>query len=159
VKLEQIGSQGVIAGGEGMPHGFAGLAVLFQPDGCPPVQDGRKLRTGLQQPGAQQAGKQVMVAVPAPVIIERESEQVRALESFKDRLRACFAAGYQIAQRAAQQVEYGGLEEKIFDLLGLAVDRFFQQVIQDLAMAARKAAYKAGCIGAALQRERGKLQP
>ena len=54
-------------------------------------------------------GKEVVVAIPVPRVIERNDKEVAALQGLQPRV-AFLLAGDGIAQRAIQPVENGGLE-------------------------------------------------
>ena len=47
------------------------------------------VRSRLLQPLAQQIRKQPVIAVPLPIVIQRDDEQVRAFEVFQDGVRMC----------------------------------------------------------------------
>ena len=79
----------------------ASSAVLGVPAAGGPVQLGHPVRMLGEEPGAQCVGEQVVVAVPPALVVERDDEQVLALEGLEHRL-AVVAAGQRVAQRAGQ---------------------------------------------------------
>ena len=54
-------------------------------------------------------GKEVMIAIPVALVIQRNDKQVASLQGLQQRV-AFLLAGDGIAQRATQPVENGGLE-------------------------------------------------
>ena len=86
-----------------------------------------------------------MIAVPTPFVIQRDEEQIGAVERFQ----GCLTVGtetYSIAERAAQAVEDGGLQEESLHALGLSVQDFLDQIIQHKAMAAGKGIDEVGGV-------------
>ena len=106
----------------------------------------------------------MVVAVPLPLVVEGDDEQVPALEDLQ-RLAAVVAAGERVAQRAGHLLEHRGVEEEPANVAGLAVEHLLDQVVQDEAVAAGERVDKAGHptgvpgVSAAAGRESGQLQP
>jgi hypothetical protein len=63
-----------------MLHRFRNHTLLLEPARRTPMQLGHTLGVLLAQPVPQQVGEQVMVAVPAPLLIKRDEKQVGPLE-------------------------------------------------------------------------------
>ena len=97
----------------------------------------------VEEPGAQCVSEQVVVAVPLPLVVERDDEQVPALEDLQP-LAAVVAAGERVAQRPRQLREHRGVEEEPANVLGLAVEHLLDQVVQDEAVAAGERVDEAG---------------
>ena len=76
------------------------VAVLLVPDARPPVQLRNVVGLLVQQVRLQNVGKQLMVAIPLPAVIERDEEQVVLLECSELGLTAVLA-GDLIAQGSA----------------------------------------------------------
>ena len=107
---------------------------------------------------AQEVGKQVVVAIPAPIVVQRDDEEVVPLQ-FLQHLLTIRATGERIAQRTTQVTEDGGLEEKLPYPPGLAFEDLFGQIVEDVAVAAGEGFDKARDVLAPSHRERGQLQP
>ena len=67
-----------------------------------------------EQVRAEHVGEQVVVAVPAPLVVERNHEQVPALQRLQH-LAARRRPGDGVAQRAGQPVEDRGVEQEVAD--------------------------------------------
>ena len=133
--LQQGGSLGIIRDSQGMFNRFGGQTIGSMPDGRAAVQFGQPLGLSALQLAAQQAGKQVVVAVPARLVIQRDQEQVSRQQFFQQR-GAAAAAGHGIAQFAGQSRQDGGLQQERLYLERLDVQHFLGQVTQDKAVAA-----------------------
>jgi hypothetical protein len=59
---------------------FRRLTVALVPGARPAVQFGHTLEPLLQQAGMQHVRKEMVVAIPASVVVERDHEQVRSLQ-------------------------------------------------------------------------------
>ena len=71
-----------VAGQRRVTKGLQQLAVVFAPFAGPDVQLGDLLRReALSEPLAQQVAEEVVVAVPAPLVVEGDDEQVGALDA------------------------------------------------------------------------------
>src|SRR5262249_6831274 len=102
-------------------------------------------------------GKQVMIAVPASLLVQRNYKQVRTIEGLQHRL-ARLLAGDRIAERTSKAFQDGGMQQKRLHGGGLAREHLLTEVIQHEAVTAGKGGQKRGDIDPALQRERGQLQ-
>src|SRR2546423_12024983 len=93
------------------------LVLLVPPAGA--TMQGRDQRGGrLLQALAQGLGKQVMVAIPLPFVIEGDQEQVGTLQE----VELCLAVTRctnRIAQRSAQSIQNAGLQQEVLDACGL----------------------------------------
>jgi hypothetical protein len=64
-----------------MLDGLRWKSVLFIPRGCPCVQGlYLPVPVELQEPAVQQIGEQMMVAIPLPLLVERDDEQIGSLQ-------------------------------------------------------------------------------
>src|SRR5262249_6865856 len=98
---------------------------------------------------AQHFGKQVGIAVPAPLFIEGHHKQVGPLERFQHGL-ASLMLSYGIAERPAEALQDTGVQEKLLHHLGLSCKHLVGEVVQYKAMTAAKGSKKRGDIGSAL---------
>ena len=94
-----------------------------------------------------------MVAIPLAAVIQRDQEQVSALQRRQLGL-ATVLAGDGIAQRAAQPVQDGGLQEEVLDMLGLALQDLLGQEVDDVPVIAGEAVDERGGVLSPLHRER-----
>jgi hypothetical protein len=86
-----------IAGGQCVPHRVLDQPVLLEPRGGGLVQAGDLVGMSLHEARLQQVGEQVVVAPPAPDVVEREQEEVGPLDLLQQRLTV-HAAGDRVAQ-------------------------------------------------------------
>ena len=133
------------------------LAVLLVPVARPPVQVPDPVGLLVQQVRLQDVGEQVVVAVPAPAVVERHQEQVGPVEGLQHRL-AVVLAGDGVAQRAAQPAQDRGLQQEAPDLLGLTLQHLLGQVVDDVAVVPGEARDEAGDVVPALHRQRRQLE-
>ena len=72
---------GYVAGRGGVLKRLQPQVVLLKPSASPDVQAGDCVyREALLQPLAQQVAKQVVIAIPAPLAVQRDDEKVGAVE-------------------------------------------------------------------------------
>ena len=106
------------------------------------MQEWQPLRLELLGTAAQHLGKQLVIAIPAPLPIERNQEQVLTLQLVQHQLavggirRRIVAEQEGIAERAGQLIEDGGVQQEALDMARLLLEHIFDQVIEDEAMAA-----------------------
>ena len=99
----------------------------------------------------------MVIAVPAALIVQGNQEEVGLFELNQAGL-ALAAIGDRVAQRAGQAIEDGRLEEKRCYVRRLAVQHFLDEVVEDKAIAARKAGDEAGDVAPSLEGEGSQLQ-
>ncbi len=135
---EALGPLDVIAGGcmlEGLDVEAVGLEPLAGPEVVLVLAPGRD--RDLLAPLPQQVGEQAVVAVPAPLVVQGDDEQVGALEM----LERLLAGGrgveqHGIAQRAAEAIEDGRPQQEGLDGLGLPLEDLLDQVVEHEAVTA-----------------------
>ncbi len=91
----------------------------------------------LEQVRLQHVSEETVVPIPSAAVIERDQEQVPAIECLKGDLPAD-RAGDSIAQRAAQPAQDGGLQQEGLDMLGLTLQHLLGQVVDDVTVIARR---------------------
>ena len=99
--LYQGGGAGEILRRERIGDGFGQTAVGFAPVGSPRQQLRHLLWRCLLQAGLQQVSKEVVVAVPAPVIVQGHNKQVTSLQPLQQ-LLAVSSAGDGVAEGAGE---------------------------------------------------------
>ena len=85
----------------------------------------------------QQTGKQVVVAIPLPPVIQWHDEQVGLLEILQDGLAAAWlaiAAHHGIAQRAAQTLQNRSVKQEALHRFRLPGQHFVDQIIHHVAV-------------------------
>src|SRR4029453_11869332 len=87
--------------------------------------------------GAQRVREEVVVAIPPSLVVERDEEQVVALECLQH-LLAVAAAGEGVTEWPDELVEDGGVEEKGEHLLGLGAKHLLEEVVEDEPVGARE---------------------
>ncbi len=157
LRLDQVRGALHVPRGERVPDRLRRLAVCLPPGAGAAVQLGHVVGMLVEQAGPEQVGEQVVVAVPAPPVVERDEEQVGALERLEHR-RPARAAGDRVAQRAGEPVEDGGPEEEVPDGVGLALEDLVGEVVDDVAVVARERRDERGDILASPHRDRGELE-
>ena len=131
--------------------------MLLVPLACPPVQLRHQPGSLVEQARPQHVGEELVVAVPPAAVVERDEEQVPAIERLERGL-APVLAGDGVAQRAGQRVEDRRLQQEAPDLFGLAVQDLLDQVVDDVAVVPGEARDEAGDVVSPLHRERRQLE-
>jgi hypothetical protein len=124
-----------------MLHCFRAKPTLLIPGCSAAVQFGDQPRSGGSQTRPEYLGKQGVIAVPLPFVVQGHGEQVRSLDLLQH-----LGSGRQIgilqqgiAQRATQTIQDGRLQQEGLEGLGLALQDFVGQIVQDKVVAPRKA--------------------
>ena len=106
----------------------------------------------------QQIGEEMVIAVPPPLIVQRDDEKVSTVEILEGFLPGSSGVEHNgITQGAAQAVEDRRAQQECLNAFGLLLQDFFDQVIHDEVVAAGERADEAGGVGMALQAQRGQL--
>jgi len=108
---------------------------LLKPFGCADVQIVNLFRHHALKMLVEHVREKVMVAVPVPIVIEGNQEQVPAFQFLQDRLSVNPFPGLSgdglandgLAERTAKALENGGLEQKGAHRLGLPLEDLFEQ--------------------------------
>ena len=156
-QLDQIGGPLDVPGSQGVPDRRRRLTVLVVPAAGPAMQIGDFLGPLIEQAGLQHVREQVVVAVPVAPVVQRDQEQVRAVQLLEGDL-AVMSAGHGVAQRAAQPVQQTGAQKKGADLFGLPRQHLLNQVVDDVSVVACEAGDKAADVLSALHGQRRQLQ-
>ncbi len=131
--FNQLGRSRHITGRQGVVERFVDQAVLVKPGAGPAVQGGNFVSIQpLGQLITQQFLEQMVVAVPPPLVVQGNGEQVFLAQPFQVGLSVTLRlvqAGHNVTQRATQPIKYGGLQEKVLDSRRLARQDFSHQVI------------------------------
>ena len=85
-ELDPVGGQVDVAGGQCVPHGRLGIPGPVVPLAGATMQPGHVAGPFVEQAGVEHVGEQVVVPVPAAVVVERDDEQVLPLQGLQHRL-------------------------------------------------------------------------
>src|SRR6185295_11030266 len=96
------------------------VTVVFVPVAGTTVQVEHQPRLFIEEARSQHVRKELVVAIPAPPVIERDEEEVPAIERLQHR-RAALVTSNGIAERATQPTQDRGLQQELADMLGLTV--------------------------------------
>ena len=147
-ELDEVGGVLVVAACDRVPHGIAQQPVLGEPSAGRGVQLADPVGMPGSQAGTQRVGEEVVVAVPPALVVERDDEQVLALEGLQHRLTVG-ATGQGVAQTAGQLVEHGGVEQERADLVRLPVQDLLDEVVEDEPMASGEGLDEPGDVAGA----------
>lgn len=98
-----------------------------------------------------------MVAVPLTSVVQREHEQVAAVEGVQ-RGSPATPSGHRIAQRPAEPPEDGRVQQEVTDRRGLTPEDLLHEVVHDVAVVTGEAGDEPGGVISALHRQRGQLE-
>ena len=107
-ELDEVGGVLVVTAGDGVPDGVGHQPVLREPSAGRRVQLGDPVGVLGGQTGTQGVGEEMVVAVPPPLVVERDDEQVLAVEGLQHRLTVG-TTGQRVAQAAGQLVQHAGI--------------------------------------------------
>ena len=156
-ELHQVRRPLEVLSGQRVADGFGPIAVLLIPLGGPPVQVGGGVGLLVQQARLEHVGEQVVIPIPVATVVERDQEEVPAIQGLQHRL-ATGLAGHGIAQRTAQPDEDRGPQQEASDVVGLTLQDLFREVIDDVAIVPGEARDEAGDVASPLHRKRCELQ-
>src|SRR5205823_1543286 len=129
-------------------------SMVFIPDAGTTMQFGHiphlipwRRGASLLQSLSQQLREELVIAVPPPLVVQGDEEQVgvfEILEGFLPGNRGVQQNG--ITQRAAQTVEDRRAQQERLDAFGLLPEDFFHQIVQHEMMAAGERSDEAGGV-------------
>ena len=102
--------------------------------------------------------KELVVAKPVAFIIQQVDKQVASLQGTQQHV-AFLLLGDSLAQRAAQPIENGRLQQEAPDLFGLMLEDLFDQVVHNVPVVSGKSPDEPGDVLAPLHRECRQLEP
>ena len=101
--------------------------------------------------------KKMVITIPMPLIVQRDDEEVHVFEGFQHHLPIDSARAIRLddslAQRAAKAIQDRGLQQEGTHVFRLQLKHFFNQVVHDIVMTARKGRNKTMNVLAALHRK------
>ena len=128
-----------------------------QPRCCATVSRHGPVRIGDAQLMEQEIPEEVVVAVPVPLVVQRDDERVRVLHLPQQVGRSARARD-RVTELRAQPVEDGGGQQEVVDLGGLPVQDLRRQVVDDVAIVAGEGGDEVVGVVASPQREGGHVQ-
>ncbi len=156
-RLHQPGGAVGVAGRQCVLDGGAGVPVLLVPGAGPPVQLRRLAGELVEEPRLQHVGEEMVVAVPAALVVERHQEQVVAVQGRQHR-PAVGATRDGLGQGAGQAREHRCTQEEVANGFGLAVHDLFDEVVDDMAVVTGEPVDEPRGVLAPLERQGGQLQ-
>ena len=101
----------------------------------------------LPQPFAKQISKEMVIAVPAPLVVLGDDEQVGVFEIFQGCLPGNrWVEQNGITKRSAHAVEDGSAQQESLDAFGLLLQDLFKQIVHHETMAAGERLDKTGGV-------------
>ena len=122
------------------------------------MQHGRLLRGRASQLMAQQAAEQVVIPEPAALIVQRDEEQVGAMD-LADQFRGVGPSRERVAQRRAHPVEDRGDQQEIAYEGGLAGQHLIAEVVDDMPVRAGETLDECRRVSTVAQPQCRELQP
>ena len=135
-----------LAGGECVADGRVRLSLLGEPFVRALVELGDEPGLALRELGAEQVGEELVIAVPLAAIVERNQEEVRALE-FRQARSPSPAARLPRRRGSRERVEDRGLEEEVPLARVQRAENDLGQVVDDVAVRAVEGGYEPVRIG------------
>ena len=151
-QLDQVGGSLEVLAGHRVADRLGQIAVVLTPVACPPLQVSNVVSLLVQEACSQHVGKQVVIAVPVALIIERDQEQIPSLDRLKRGLAAVLA-GDRIAQGAVQPAQNGRLQQEVPKVFGLTLQDLFDEVVDDVPVIPGEPRDEAGDVVSALHRQ------
>src|SRR5215469_8039472 len=76
-------------------------------------------------------GKQMVIAIPMPLVVQRNQKEIGPLQDREDRV-AFLLVSDGVTERTTQPVEDGGLKQEVTHRFGLALQDLFDQKVHDV---------------------------
>ena len=147
-----------VVGAQRVTHGVLGKAVRGIPLTGRPMEGGSAIGLLRGQAGAERVGEELVVAVPLALTVERDDEQVGAVERLEHRA-AVTPAGEGVAQRPGQVAQHRRVEEEAAHRLGLVAQDLLHEVVEDEPVAAGEGIHELRGVLDPPQRQAGELEP
>ena len=140
-----------------MADRLGGVAVVGIPSRGPPVQDRWAIRRRPGQLVPEQAAEQVVIPEPPVLVVQRDQEQVGAVD-LADQPGAVGPSGERVAQRRAHAVEDRGRQQEVADLGGLSGQHLLAEVVDDVPACASEPLDEIRTVRPVTQPQSGQLQ-
>lgn len=147
-----------VASGQGVRHGGLDLTVVRVPTAGAAVELGHLVGALAAQVCAQHVSEEVVVAEPPAMLVERDHEEVFALQQLEHRLPSTRFAGHRLAQRCGETLEDGGVEQEAADGVGLPGQDLVDEVVDDETVVPGEPVDEPGGAGTVPQGQRRELE-
>lgn len=124
----------VVAARDRVPHGILQQPVLGKPTGGGGMQPTYPTAAPGRQTGTQSIGEEVVVAVPPPLVVERNDEQVPALEGLQHRLTVG-TTSQGIAETIGHLLEHTRVKQKLAHPVRLPAQNLLNEIVENKSMA------------------------
>src|SRR5262249_30232917 len=135
--LEQLGSALRICATQRMLYGLDFQLLGPQPAARQPMQFGVRPRALIEQAALQKLGKQMVISIPATLLIQLQQEQPRMLDEV-EHSPAVVIAGERVAKGRAEPIQHRSLEHELAHLDGQRGKHFLGKEIRYGAAVARE---------------------
>lgn len=155
--LDQLGGPLVVLRFERMMDRLGPLAVGFVPFTSPAMECGERLGLRVGEVGAQDIGEQVVVAKPLSVGVERNQEEVLALETVEHVPAAARLVRDGVAEGRTHAAQDRCRQEEVAKIVGETREDLINEVVEDVASAAGKILDERRRVVTAFKGEHSKL--
>ena len=121
------------------------------------MQRSRELGVGGRKLVAEELAEEVVVAIPLALRVERDEEEVRALELAQHQHRAG-PGGHGVAEWGTEALEHGRLEQEAPHVLGKAGEYLCAQVVDNVPVVAREGLDELVCVLASPKGQRREVE-
>lgn len=156
-RLDEVGGSSGVAAADCVPDGVFQQVVVGIPTSGDAVQTRSPIGCLGSESGAQSVREQMVVAVPLPLVVERDEEHVVPVQLF-EHLMPVRPSGERIAERTGEPVQDRGGEQELTHVLRQAAEHLLNQVVQDKPVASCEGLDESGCLVGAAHRQSGELQ-
>ena len=132
--------------------------VGFEPGARAAVPFAHRVAQAPSRLGAEHVGEQGVEAVPAPLVVEADEEQVGAFEAL-EHLGAVVATRHGVARRRAESIEHRYVEKERPNPFVDAAQHFVRQVVEHVTIAAGEGLHEGVRIVPSAERQGCELQP
>ena len=156
-QLDEVGRPVEVPRSQCMPDRLLGQVVRLVPAAGPLVQ--LRSQVGLlgEQARPQHLGEQMVVAIPLPLVVQGDEEEVRPLQGH-EHVAPVVAAGHGITQRPGEPVEDRRAQQKLAHGLRLVLQHLLDEVVDDVPVVPGEAGDEAAGVVAPLDGQSGELQ-
>ena len=156
-ELDQLGGLGVVPSRRRVTDRLGPVAGCLEPGAGAPVELGDAVGVLVFEAGPQDVAEEVVIPVPATAVVEGNEEEVRPLQHFEDRLGVA-AASDSGAQLGAEPAQDRGLQEEGPHVVGLAVEHFVGEIVDDEPVVTGEGLDERGTVVPALEGESSELK-
>src|SRR5215207_714566 len=148
----------VVGGRDRLPNRPLEESCALQPHASPSSQGRHQIGLAALELVEQQLGEEMVVAIPLPLLVQGNHEQVGAGELAQEHSRI-LPARHRVAERTRYRPQDRGLEQKLPHFLGEASQNLLSQKTDDVAVGAPEGLDEGVLVILALQGEGGEVDP